>query len=126
MALELLGTYSKLAVSGTVILAGELDVDAVAGFNIPKGGPFDYFGIMTYPGNPTGDFTNFSYNGTTCSQVSTDNWDCGPNLNFQWTPRLGSLDLTITRAPEPGTIAILATGLLGLMGVGRRQTRAVA
>lgn len=116
--------HSTLAVSGSVTLAGTLEIDTVTGFNFLHG-ETDYVGLLTYSGSASNDFTNFSYNGGSCTKVTTDDWDCAPSLNFQWTPKLGSLDL-IVRNPEPGTLAVLATGLLGLMGLRRRRTQAVA
>lgn len=121
------GNYSKLAVKGAVALGNgvaggggsTLDVDTnTLGFSFPFGDT-TYADILTF-GSVTGDFTSFSYNGTACTSGGSETWLCGGNTTFTEMFRTTALDLLVTRAPEPGTLAVLATGLLGLMGIRRR------
>jgi len=58
---------------------------------------------------------------TFCVQ-GVDTWLCGNHLTFSLVTGTGSYkNLKVVRTPEPWTAAILATGLLGLLGVRRRR-----
>lgn len=46
------------------------------------------------------------------------------NKNGTFTVSSGSSDITGTTTPEPGTLGLLGTGLIGLAGVVRRKLRA--
>jgi hypothetical protein len=123
------GNYSKLAVKGAVLLGtgvagggdSTLNIDTnTLGFSFPFGDT-TYTDILTF-GSVSGGFTRLSFNGTACSSDS-GMWTCGPNLTLKEFFDSNSLDLVVTQAPEPSTIALMAAGLLGLMGIHRRRAR---
>lgn len=118
------GTYGRLTVSGTVALAGGLDVDLVNGFLFPQG--TSTYDILDYKlgsrNNLIGDFSTVSFNGKACTGGGSDAWLCGFGLSFTESfTNIGHLQLVVSETPEPGTLAILATGLLSLLGLRRRR-----
>jgi fibronectin-binding autotransporter adhesin len=119
------GTYGNLnAMSGTVTLAGSLDVDSVNGFAFPQGKTsYDILDYKVGKNSVSGDFSIVSYNGSACTGDGLDKWICGVGLTFTESFTTSSLDLLVSRTPEPGTLAIIASGLLGLLGLRRRWTR---
>jgi hypothetical protein len=126
------GTYSQLHVTGTADLGtnksvtANFDVDTLVGFTFPAG-TSTFTDVLDYASTSTGDFKNLAYNGTACTPSGTETWLCSTNLTFVLaTGTAGSITtrtLTVrrVRTPEPATIAILATGLLGLAGLRRRR-----
>ena len=64
------------------------------------------------------------YNGTMVSGATTQlTFDTG-KAGFQGSVGLGSGDTVITTVPEPGTLGLLGTGMVGLAGVIRRKLKA--
>jgi autotransporter-associated beta strand protein len=112
------GLYSKLAVGGAATLAGGLDIDTVNGFSFPN--PTDTYSILT-DSSVSGDFASLFYNGSSCTLITKDVYHCGRGLNFTIANTNGLT--TLSFAPEPGTLAILASGLLGLAGLRCRRDR---
>ena len=119
------GTYGNLnAMSGTVTLAGALDVDPIDGFAFPQGDTsYDILDYKVGKNSVSGDFSIVSYNGSACTGDGLDKWICGVGLTFTESFTASSLDLLVSQTPEPGTLAIIASGLLGLLGLRRRWTR---
>jgi fibronectin-binding autotransporter adhesin len=119
------GTYGNLnAMSGTVTLAGALDVDPIDGFAFPQGDTsYDILDYKVGKNSVSGDFSIVSYNGSACTGDGLDKWICGVGLTFTESFTASSLDLLVSQAPEPGTLAIIASGLLGLLGLRRRWTK---
>lgn len=113
------GTYSTLAVTGTATLAGTLAIQANS-FLFPVG-TSTYDNILTY-GGVTGDFSAFTYNGNNnCTSGGADTWVCN-HITFQAINGINGINLAVTRrVPEPATIAILASGLIGLAALRRRR-----
>jgi autotransporter-associated beta strand protein len=118
------GTYGNLsAMSGTVALAGALDVDTVNGFAFPQGkSTYDIMDFKAGKNSVSGNFTSVFYNDNKCAPDGTNMWSCGVGLLFTEIFTASSLDLVVAQTPEPGTLAILAGSLLGLFGLRRRWT----
>ncbi|HME20327.1 MAG TPA: PEP-CTERM sorting domain-containing protein [Acetobacteraceae bacterium] len=118
------GTYGRLSVSGTVLaLDGGLDVELVNSFLFPQG--TTTYDILEYGklAKNAGDFSSVSLDHNACTADGPDKWICGVGLTFTESFTSDALDLVVAQTPEPGTLAILASGLLGLLGLRRRWTR---
>lgn len=67
--------------------------------------------VLTAPGLTASQFTGVAIHFCTASGGG-----CGPNTGF-------ASSSTVTAVPEPGTMALLGTGLVGIAGVIRRRMR---
>ena len=74
----------------------------------------------TLSGRVTGTWSNGSTVAGTTIQIT---FNTGKN-GFQGSVGLGSGDTIITTAPEPGTLGLLGTGLVGLAGIVRKKLKA--
>jgi autotransporter-associated beta strand protein len=110
-----------LGPGATLNLTDLLDAPAIAGSKltlINYGGAWDA-GIFTYLSNPLGDDTEFTL-GSNTWRINYNDTSGGSNFSGEQTP--GSF-VTVTIVPEPGTIALLGIGILGLGIRGRRRNR---
>lgn len=72
----------------------------------------------------TGSISGTWYNGTTVSGATSQlTFNAGKN-GFTGSVPLGSGDTVITTVPEPGTLGLLGTGLVGLAGLIRKKLMA--
>ncbi len=78
----------------------------------------------TYIYSVQGGISGTWANGTTASGVTVGVTFSSTNKNLFGGPiKFGSGDTTLASVPEPGTLALLGTGLLGLAGVLRRKAK---
>ena len=72
----------------------------------------------------TGAISGTWYNGTTVSGATSQIYLFTGKNGWMGTSTVGSGDTIISTVPEPGTLGLLGTGLVGLAGVIRRKFRA--
>ena len=96
--------YDQIKVSGQLVLAGDLDVVLLNGFQPQAGESFQLF-----DGELAGTF----------SQLTLPALSNGLQWNTSNLYTTGTINVT----PEPGTFALFAAGAIGLLGYGIRRRR---
>ena len=114
------GRYDRLVVTGTASLAGVLDVELPGGTGMFSG--MQTLDVLDASGF-SGDFTGLAFDGAACTATRADVYSCGSGVTISERFAGGALDLQIVATPEPGTVALLATPLAGLIWW-RRRARA--
>jgi hypothetical protein len=135
------GKYGSL----TVTKLGRLALDLTNGFTLAAGDSFELFNFagLSFT-SPTHDFRTLAFDGANCLDHGGGVWSCanlGP-LHFAETITANALDLNVVAGPlaitnslaispvatsaipEPSTWIMLATGFLGLAGLGLRDRAA--
>ncbi len=136
IAIDSPSSYSSLVVTDSVFLGGALDLlfsNTFSGSDVLLASILQYGSDQLSGGQPT-NFSSLEISGASCSAF-TYNGNNGSYYDYTATCVMNYTDYVIderiygthldllatVEAPEPGALAILATGLLGLAGVRRRR-----
>jgi hypothetical protein len=111
--------FDTLDVLGNLDLAGTLSVSSLGGYNPTDG---DTFTIITFndgddtsdPSDITGIFTNLIWSG----------FDPGVTFTAQYFDHSVVLQAGVEPVPVPAAVWLFGSGLVGLIGVGRRRGKA--
>ena len=105
-------------ITGGATLDGGLALDPINGFHVAAGNTFD---LMTFGADAEGFSSVFQLGGVACSGGLSGFWNCGAaGFNLDVSLTVSGLDVTVAGVPEPSTWALMATGFLGLVGLGLR------
>jgi hypothetical protein len=105
---QFLTSGNGYAFSATFV-GGQVDPGLLAALGLPTG-TTEYNGVLTISLSGLSDGVTFGENG--CRDSAGGLVQCGT---------FGSADLRMEPVPEPGTLALLGTGLLGMAGFLRRK-----